>query len=74
MTAGNETTDCSLRKLFHLVMEALPEEQELLKISPETKVKAALEIMKERRFSQLPVVSGKTVLGIFSFRSLSVGA
>lgn len=73
MITGNETTVCSLRKLFHLVMEALPGEQELSRISPETKVKTALEIMKEHRFSQLPVVSGKSVLGVFSFRSLSVG-
>jgi CBS domain-containing protein len=74
MSEGNETTDCSLRKLFHLIKEVLPEDQEILTIPPNTKVGAALKLMNERNFSQLPVVAGgKTVLGVFSFRSFAIG-
>ncbi len=73
MSDADNTADCSLRKLFHLVKEALPEQQQLLVITPETKVKKAIALMKEHRFSQLPIVSGKSVLGIFSFRSLAFG-
>jgi predicted transcriptional regulator len=63
----------SLRDLFHLVRQVLPEEQQLVSVSSGTTVQEALSIMKVRGFSQLPVVEGTEVLGVFSYRSLSQG-
>ncbi len=54
---------------FHQVQDLIPDEQELLTIKPSTKVKDALKLMKEHHYSQLPVVVGRAVLGVFSYRS-----
>jgi CBS domain-containing protein len=59
----------SLRDLFHLVRQVLPEKQDLISVPPKTTVEKALEIMNEKNISQLPVVVGKEVLGVFSYRS-----
>ncbi len=63
----------SLRDLFHLVKQVLPEEQELITFSPETLVDEALKVMQEHNFSHVPVVAGDEVLGVFSFRSFAKG-
>ncbi len=63
----------SLRDLFHLLKQVLPEEQELVSIPAETAVRDALAIMSKNNFSQLPVVEGNEVLGVFSFRSFAEG-
>src|SRR4029077_21084395 len=42
-------------------------------VTPETLASEALEIMREFDFSQLPVMSGPEVLGVFSYRSFSEG-
>ena len=63
----------SLKDLFHLIKKVLPEEQDLYTFAPETLVDDALSIMDEKNISQVPVVSGKEVLGVFSFRSFSLG-
>ena len=63
----------SLAELFHLVKSLLPEEQKVVAAPPEMKVADAIELMLEHNYSQLPVVAGNAVLGVFSFRSLSAG-
>ena len=63
----------SLRDLFHLVKQVLPEEQELISVTPETTVSMALAEMSAKNLSQLPVVEGKEVLGVFSYRSFAEG-
>ena len=61
----------SLTEAFHRINSLIPEDQELVKIRPTTTVAEATQIMRERRFSQLPVVEGREVLGVFSYRSLT---
>jgi CBS domain-containing protein len=65
----------SLRDLFHLIKQVMPDEQEIIFVSPETTVGDALKIMQERGFNQLPVVDadGREVFGAFSYRSLARG-
>jgi CBS domain-containing protein len=63
----------SLRDLFHLIKQVLPEEQQVVSVPPESTVRDALDIMRRHGFNQLPVVEGKEVLGVFSYRSLAQG-
>lgn len=62
---------------FFRVHRLIPDQQEVSVISIDTSVREALEIMKIRGFSQLPVVGRdpttgqKQVLGVFTFRSLA---
>ncbi|MHC4619375.1 MAG: CBS domain-containing protein [Planctomycetota bacterium] len=64
----------SLAELFHLVKSLLPADQKVVSAPPEMKVADAIELMLEHNYSQLPIVAGNAVLGVFSFRSLSAGA
>ena len=66
-------TERSLKDLFHLIKKVLPDEQEKLTFHPETTVADALSVMRNKNFSQVPVVSGKEVLGVFSYRSFAIG-
>ena len=61
----------SLVDSFHRVRSLIPDDQKLAAIPPETLVSEALKLMKKNHYSQLPVVAGDAVLGIFSFRSFS---
>jgi CBS domain-containing protein len=61
----------SLVALFHLVNSLLPDEQDIVSVPPDTPVTRALEIMRAQGFSQLPVMEGNVVLGVFSYRSLA---
>lgn len=63
----------SLKDLFHLVKQVLPEPQELVVFHSEKPVAEALALMRERNFSQVPVMEGNTVLGVFSYRSFAEG-
>jgi len=63
----------SLKDLFHLVKQVLPETQELITFSPEKPVVEALEVMRKKNISQVPVLEGEEVLGVFSYRSLAQG-
>lgn len=63
--------DQSLKDLFHLIKQVLPEPQELLTLAPGKSVAEALSLMHERNFSQVPVVAGNEVLGTFSYKSFS---
>jgi predicted transcriptional regulator len=60
-------------ELFYRVSSVIPEEQVVRCVTPDTLASEALEIMREFEFSQLPVISGPEVLGVFSYRSFSEG-
>jgi CBS domain-containing protein len=49
----------------------LPENQEVVSVQPDLPAVEALNQMASRGFSQLPIVVGKEVLGLFSYRSFS---
>jgi CBS domain-containing protein len=68
-----ETDSSSLAELFHLVRSLVPQGQRVFTASPDLTVAEAIQIMHQHNFSQLPIVAGDTVLGIFSFRSLASG-
>jgi predicted transcriptional regulator len=57
---------------FHVVNRLLPDAQEVLSIPPEMPARDALALMHERGFSQLPVVQGKSVLGLFTYRAFAL--
>jgi CBS domain-containing protein len=61
----------SIVELFHMVESLIPARQRVLTVAPDTSVGEAIGKMKEQNFSQLPVVSGNAVLGVFSYRSLA---
>jgi CBS domain-containing protein len=56
---------------FHEVGSLFPEEYSIVSVEPATPVAAALAIMLEKRYSQLPVVDGGTLRGVFSLWSLA---
>jgi len=61
----------SLAELFHLVGRLVPDGQHIVAAPPNMTVAEAIQIMSDHNFTQLPVVAGKAVLGVFSFRSLA---
>lgn len=63
----------SLRDLFHLIEQVLPEEQQLVCVPPETSIAEALKLMQKHGFNQLPVVEQGTgeIYGVFSYRSFA---
>jgi predicted transcriptional regulator len=63
--------DDALIASFHRVESLIPVNQELVAVPPEMRVSDALEIMQTNHYSQLPVVAGEAVLGVFSYRSFS---
>jgi len=62
-----------LKDLFHLIKRVLPETQELITFHPEKPVAEALSVMRETNLSQVPVIAGREVLGVFSYRSFAAG-
>ena len=64
----------SVVAMFHRVNSLLPDEQNVVSVSPGTLVREALELMRKRGFSQVPVMEGDEVLGVFSYRSFSARA
>jgi CBS domain-containing protein len=62
----------SITELFHLVKSLIPDGQEPVCVKPGTTVFEAIQKMERLHFSQLPVVEGSAVLGVFSYRSLAV--
>jgi CBS domain-containing protein len=59
--------------LFHRINRVIPEGQDLKTVKPETLCKEAIALMADTGFSQLPVVAGNAVLGVFSYRSFAQG-
>lgn len=68
-----EPDPTSAMQLFHRVDRLIPEDQEILKIPPDMKASEALALMNQGTYSQLPVVEGGSVLGMFSYRSFALG-
>lgn len=64
--------DNTLAELFHLVGSLIPQNHKIKVARRDTTVAQAIATMRECHYSQLPVVSGKAVLGVFSYRSLAV--
>ena len=64
----------SVARLFHRLNRVIPDNQKVTVLASTSKVSEAIRTMKKMGYSQLPVVEGETVLGIFSFRSLAEGA
>lgn len=64
----------SLTEAFHRVNSLIPEDQEIRNVSPGTPVCEALQIMREHQYSQLPVMLGRRVIGVVSFRSIATRA
>jgi CBS domain-containing protein len=58
-------------EIFHDVGNLFPGEVEVVSVPPRMAVGDALQLMRERRFSQLPVVENGEVLGVFSLWSLA---
>ncbi|MDZ4781097.1 MAG: CBS domain-containing protein [Planctomycetia bacterium] len=61
----------SVTGLFHRLNSVLPTDQTLISVLPETPVQQALALLGKHGFSQLPVIVGQQVLGLFSYRSFS---
>jgi predicted transcriptional regulator len=61
----------SITELFHRINRVIPDEQKIVSVPPEMPVTDALELMDKHEFSQVPVVVGREVLGLFSYRSFS---
>jgi len=62
----------SVTELFHRVNRLLPAEQQIVTVGPQTTAREALRLMKKHGYSQVPVVEGTDVLGVFSYRSFSL--
>jgi len=58
--------------LFHAVNSIIPADQEVITVSPEETVEDAIRLLAENNFSQLPVVSGDQVLGLFSYKTYTL--
>lgn len=58
-------------ELFHRINRIIPENQELLTIPPETSVRDAIALLRKHGYSQVPVMTGGEVLGVFSYRSFA---
>ena len=70
---GPDIEPTSLTQLFHRVGRLIPEAQEVLTIPPDMRAVDALAHMERHAYTQLPVVVGRAILGMFSYRSFSLG-
>jgi CBS domain-containing protein len=59
------------RQFYQSIQDIIPGEQEVETVSPDTPVSDALDVMRENNFSQLAVVDGDRVQGVFSYRSFA---
>jgi len=60
-----------LEDLFHIIKRIFPESQVITTFAPDKPVKDAIFELKEKGFSQVPVVEQGEVLGVFSYRSFA---
>jgi predicted transcriptional regulator len=58
-------------ELFHRINRIIPQDQDVLTVPPNCLVRDAVALMRHHGYSQVPVVDGREVLGVFSFRSLA---
>lgn len=68
-----EPVTSSITEVFYLVSSLIPEEQQPAMIPHDMPVLEAIEYMEEKGYSQLPVISWSSVIGVFSYRSFSKG-
>ncbi|TCC27326.1 CBS domain-containing protein [Kribbella speibonae] len=71
--ASPKTVDEDAISVFHRINSVIPESQSVLMIAPDVRAGAALQILDEQGYSQLPVVRSGEVLGVFSYRSFGLG-
>lgn len=72
MGARSVLTDgLPISEYFHRIDSLVPEDQNLLSVSYATPVDEALRLMGENGYSQLPVMSGQQVRGLFSYKSFA---
>jgi CBS domain-containing protein len=62
-----------LTGLFQRLNRIIPEDQQLQILPADTPVQSALDLMKHKGFSQVPITEGREIIGVFSFRSFSLG-
>ncbi len=67
-----DAEDASPTSLFHTVNRLIPDAQVVLAVPPEMPAREAIELMRKEGFSQLPVVAGREVLGLFSYRAFAL--
>lgn len=70
-TTSAEMETPSVTELFHRLNSVMPLDQEVVSVPPDFCAIDALAEMGRHHFSQLPVVVGRQVLGLFSYRSFS---
>lgn len=61
-------------ELFHRINRIIPQDQKVLTVGPNERVRNAIILMRAHGYSQLPVVENGEVLGVFSYRSFALGA
>lgn len=61
----------SASSAFKRVRDVIPQDQELFNVTDDADVTGVLAVMRASNFSQVPVVAGTSVLGVFSYRSFS---
>jgi predicted transcriptional regulator len=67
----SEQIGSSITELFHRINSVLPDDQRVLSVPGDMLASEALELLNEHRYSQLPVIIGDEVIGMFSYRSFS---
>lgn len=58
-------------ELFHRINRVIPQNQALLTVQPNCRVREAIALIRNHGYSQIPVVKNGEVLGVFSFRSFA---
>jgi predicted transcriptional regulator len=71
--AASELDPGLLTAQFHRVDSLIPDGQEVFWVPPDMPALEALQAMRERGFSQVPIKTGNEVLGVFSYRSFAAG-
>ncbi|HAH46806.1 MAG TPA: hypothetical protein DCM07_18530, partial [Planctomycetaceae bacterium] len=62
-TSVNSAT--TVTELFHRVNSVIPDSQKLVTVEPEMLITDALDLLEQHGYSQVPVVVGQEVLGLF---------
>lgn len=72
LIGGDENNPDLASQLFQRAESIIPKDQDrVVTVSPDAPVVDAVKLMLGTGYSQLPVISGNKVLGLFSFRSLA---
>lgn len=69
--AEDDNLERSLVDVFHRVNSLLPDDQQVLSAEPTAAASDVLRLMEEHGFSQIPVLVGDAVIGVFTYRSLA---